>query len=110
MDRFLVDAKLRHLLFSGRPKGRSHSFHGPANEDNSLFRAYTKEARPGYNIREWIEHAIRCPVKTEVQADGRIRKWAWITAVGRYLRVILLEDGETVHNAFFDRSFTESPK
>jgi hypothetical protein len=23
----------------------------------------------------------------------------------RYLRVILLEDGETVHNAFFDRRF-----
>jgi hypothetical protein len=24
---------------------------------------------------------------------------------GRYLRVILLGDGETVHNAIFDRSF-----
>jgi hypothetical protein len=23
----------------------------------------------------------------------------------RYLRVILLEDGKTVHNAFFDRGF-----
>jgi hypothetical protein len=27
-------------------------------------------------------------------------------AQGRYLRVVLLQDGETVHNAFFDRSFT----
>jgi hypothetical protein len=26
-------------------------------------------------------------------------------AEGRYLRVVLLEDGETIHNAFFDRSF-----
>ena len=26
----------------------------------------------------------------------------------KFLRVILLEDGETVHNAFFDRSFRES--
>jgi hypothetical protein len=25
----------------------------------------------------------------------------------RILRVILLEDGETVHNAFFDRNFKE---
>jgi hypothetical protein len=25
---------------------------------------------------------------------------------GRYLRVILLPDGETVHNAFFGRTFT----
>ena len=32
---------------------------------------------------------------------------AWIAEMdGRYLRVILLPDGETVHNAFFDRSFT----
>jgi hypothetical protein len=39
-------------------------------------------------------------------ADGRIRRWAAITEMdGRYLRVILLPDGETVHNAFFDRSF-----
>ena len=26
-------------------------------------------------------------------------------AEGKYLRVVLLEDGETVHNAFFDRRF-----
>jgi hypothetical protein len=32
--------------------------------------------------------------------------WAKIEeAGGRHLRVVLLEDGETVHNAFFDRSF-----
>jgi len=38
--------------------------------------------------------------------DGRIRKWAKIAEMqNRYLRVILLEDGETVHNAFFDRIF-----
>ncbi|KAF1079083.1 MAG: hypothetical protein GQF41_4598 [Candidatus Rifleibacterium amylolyticum] len=40
-----------------------------------------------------------------IQADGRIKKWAKITEADKYLRVILLEDGETVHNAFFDRSF-----
>ena len=25
----------------------------------------------------------------------------------RYLRVVTLEDGETIHNAFFDRRFRE---
>jgi uncharacterized membrane protein len=40
-----------------------------------------------------------------VQADGRIRRWTWIAEEGKYLRVILLEDGETLHNAFFDRRF-----
>lgn len=55
----------------------------------------------------WIEKVITCPTKQIIQADGRIRRWAAIEeADGRYLRVVLLEDGETVHNAFFDRSFT----
>lgn len=56
---------------------------------------------------EWIEFTIKNPVRTEIQSDGRIRKWAKIKKEGKYLRVILLEDGVTVHNAFFDRSFKE---
>jgi hypothetical protein len=57
---------------------------------------------------EWIARVIQFPVKTEVQSDGKIRKWAWVPEQSRFLRVILLEDGETVHNAFFDRSFKEN--
>lgn len=53
----------------------------------------------------WIELAIRHPIAETVQADGRIRRWAFIAAEQRYLRVILLADRETVHNAFFDRRF-----
>ncbi len=56
---------------------------------------------------DWIEFVINSPVKVEVQSDGRIRKWAKITEINKYLRVILLDDGETVHNAFFDRAFKE---
>lgn len=56
---------------------------------------------------EWIRQVIEHPVKEVIQQDGRIRRWAPIEELeGRYLRVILLPDGETVHNAFFDRSFT----
>lgn len=55
---------------------------------------------------EWIERTIRSPLAESVQADGRIRRWVQIPEAGnRYLRVILLADGETVHNAFFDRRF-----
>ena len=55
---------------------------------------------------EWIRYVIEHPVKEDVQSDGRIRRWAPIAEMeNRYLRVILLEDGETVHNAFFDRGF-----
>jgi hypothetical protein len=54
----------------------------------------------------WIERTKETPLREHVQADGRIRRWARIPeAGGRFLRVVLLRDGETVHNAFFDRGF-----
>jgi len=59
---------------------------------------------------EWIIRTIKEPIKTEVQDDGRIRKWRYIEEVGKYLRVILLEDEETIHNVFFDRNFKEDPE
>ena len=57
---------------------------------------------------EWIQQAIDSPIHTEVQADGRIRKWTKIEKEDRFLRIILLEDGKTVHNAFLDRNFKET--
>jgi hypothetical protein len=55
---------------------------------------------------EWIERVMISPATSVVQPDGRIRLWASISEMdNRFLRVILLEDGETVHNAFFDRRF-----
>ena len=55
---------------------------------------------------DWIERVIAAPVREHIQADGRIRRWAPISETeNRYLRVVLLSDGETVHNAFFDRRF-----
>ena len=55
---------------------------------------------------DWIETAIRNPIRQQTQRDGRIRKWVRVPgSEERYLRVILLKDGVTVHNAFFDRRF-----
>jgi hypothetical protein len=56
---------------------------------------------------EWIEQAVQDPIRRETQTDGRIKVWGYISDENKYLRVILLADGETVHNAFFDRSFRE---
>ena len=54
----------------------------------------------------WIVRTVQSPLRETVQADGRIRRWAAVPeAQGRILRVVLLADGETVHNAFFDRGF-----
>ena len=55
---------------------------------------------------EWIRLAVERPIREVIQADGRIRRWVQIPEMGnRYLRVVLLADGETIHNAFFDRDF-----
>ena len=55
---------------------------------------------------EWIERVVANPVREVIQEDGRIRRWGPIAEMdGKYLRVILLPDGQTVHNAFFDRDF-----
>jgi hypothetical protein len=58
---------------------------------------------------EWCEAALAGPLRRETQSDGRIRQWLLISDTPdgkpRILRVVTLEDGETVHNAFFDRDF-----
>jgi hypothetical protein len=61
--------------------------------------------RRPYLRREWIESVLANSLRIEVQANGRIRRWALIPEVGKYLRVVTEADGETVHNAFFDRRF-----
>ena len=53
----------------------------------------------------WIENTVANPQHELQQADGRFKRWLYIDSEAKYLRVIVLEDGETVHNAFFDRGF-----
>lgn len=61
-----------------------------------------------YLKREWCEQVLASPVHEEVQDDGRIRFWGKVTELAdRYLRVVTLEDRQTVHNAFPDRDFVE---
>jgi hypothetical protein len=67
--------------------------------------------RRPYIRREWCRTALAAPVGRQVQPDGRIRFWGRIIlpeeARLRFLQVVTLEDGETLHNAFFDRDFRE---
>ena len=59
---------------------------------------------------EWIQRVLDSPLQTEIQTDGRKKLWGRIEEVDKYLRVVVLEDGETVHNAFLDRSFKGEKK
>ena len=45
------------------------------------------ERRP-YLRTEWLEQALREPLRTEVQENGRIRYWVYITEADKYLRVV----------------------
>lgn len=65
--------------------------------------------RRPYLQREWCEQAIRNPIYKQTQPDGRLRHWIYVNAIGKYLRVVTLEDGETVLNAFPDRNFKGPP-
>ena len=64
-----------------------------------------------YIERAWCFSVISNPLRRVQQDDGRFRFWGMVRQSGetklRALRVVTLEDGETVHNAFFDRDFRE---
>lgn len=64
-----------------------------------------------YLERAWCEQALARPLRRDVQENGRIRFWTRVVRPGesrpRALWVVPLEDGLTVHNAFFDRGFRE---
>ena len=57
----------------------------------------------------WCANIIVAPLRSAEQPDGRIRFWGEVkrsdSEAPRVLRVVTLSDGETVHNAFFDRRF-----
>jgi hypothetical protein len=52
-----------------------------------------------------ILSVLKHPHRTERQATGRVRHWGWVPELNRWLRVVTLEDEETVHTVFLDRDF-----
>jgi hypothetical protein len=67
--------------------------------------------RRTYLTVEMCLDIVRSPLRREIQDDGRIRHWGEVLLPGeaeaRILRVVTLEDGETLHNAFLDRNYRE---
>ncbi|MCX7381726.1 MAG: hypothetical protein NT133_10005 [Alphaproteobacteria bacterium] len=66
--------------------------------------------RPCLGFTECVA-VLAALIRREAQDDGRIRHWARIIDTrdgkSRILRVVTLDDGETSHNAFYDRDFRE---
>ena len=77
------------------------------------FEEQVRRKRP-YIDPAWCAEVIAAPLRREVQPDGRVRYWGEVARseedIPRVLRVVTLADGETVHNAFFDRGFRREEK
>ncbi|MBV8703092.1 MAG: hypothetical protein JO118_05225 [Acetobacteraceae bacterium] len=74
------------------------------------FQEQVLRKRP-YLDTNWFAAILAAPLRRSVQPDGRIRFWGRVMdprdGAERVLRVVTLEDGETLHNAFFDRGYRE---
>jgi hypothetical protein len=58
-----------------------------------------------YLTYEMCMKVISNHLQKEIQEDGRIRYWGFVVELNKVLRVVVLEDEETIHNAFMDRNF-----
>ncbi len=56
---------------------------------------------------EMCVNVVSNPLKKEIQEDGRTRYWGFVPELNKFIRVVVLEDGETIHNAFMDRNFKQ---
>ncbi len=69
------------------------------------FRHSVLAKRPNLKL-DWCLEVLDSPVFAAVQRDGRMRFWGYPEELGgKALRVVTLEDGYTIHNAFPDSSF-----
>ena len=72
------------------------------------FDEQVRRKRPYLTI-ELCAAVVADPVHRVTQADGRIRHWGEVSLPDqpgkRILRVVTLDDGLTIHNAFLDRGF-----
>ncbi len=60
-----------------------------------------------YLKEEWIEFVIQNYESKEMKIENnRVRFWAYIKELGKYLRVVTLKNEITVHNAFPDKTYT----
>lgn len=55
--------------------------------------------------QEWRERALLKPEYTEEQNNGWTRHWIYVPEASKWLKLVVKEDGETVHTNFFDRDF-----
>ncbi len=70
---------------------------------NPYFERWARSKHPEANREDWVESVLSAPTGQEDkdQPDGRTALTGFIREAGKWMRVIVEEDGETVHTAFF---------
>ncbi len=85
-------------------RGLDRGCHG----GDSYFRDVVRHKHPGLE-EAWILLVLAQPLEARRQPDGRHALWGMVPEVeNRTLRVMTLEDRETVPNAFFERGLLRS--
>lgn len=81
-----------------------------AEKTTRYFREQVMRKRPYIEAGSCLS-VLDAPLRQERQHDGRFRFWGRVHDPRdgriRVLRVVTLSDGETIHNAFFDRGYRE---
>ena len=57
--------------------------------------------------REWCERVLANPIEVQEQDNGMYQMWGFIVEWGKYLRIVMLQDKETLHTALPDRRYKE---
>lgn len=74
-----------------------------------MFSSYFVEEvlkKRAYLRKEWAVRVIENSIRTETQADGRVRHWGVVEEFGgKVFRVVTLADERIILNMFPDRRF-----
>ena len=64
-----------------------------------------RRLRHRHITEEMCRQVIRSPIEVEQQANGYFRFWGYFESEGKYVRVVTLEDRETIETAHWDRNY-----
>jgi hypothetical protein len=65
------------------------------------------QSKRPYLTLDILEDIIKNPVKTELQADKRMKIWGCSNLYDKFIRIVIDSDKETIITAFFDRNFKQ---
>jgi len=79
-------------------------WYGNALKITAYFEAIRKRPDRAVIRNEWIERAMRSPVREEVQTDGRIRRWVQVPE----MKIRYFADTDTLYIEFRDVPVSET--